>query len=319
MADTGAALNAPALLPPAFDRLQTTVGLGYVQGADWGAQFLAGGASRGWQVALESLVTHGREGTRLDRGTLTLADPETGWRFDAGDVFSTLSGASRGARATWRASGDRRPSIAWYGSRPGLTHDRRSSPTATRFASLRRRCSTPKSLRINRRRPQPSGRSRISRSLRRGAICDIQCGRPIAACLRNCQSLADSRSAGAGSAPTWTASAASGARSIFVSRSSSWLRLTVERTFSESAGVTQALSAASANVAAGRLQAFHRHQWGETTINLAGRPEPIERQQIQSMAAYTQTAGCSSRCRWPPAGARTARRSTGKNSRRRCG
>src|SRR6186713_2170499 len=98
MATPAAAQDVPPLRTfviekPAADRLQTSVGLGYVQGADWGAQWLAAGAYGGRQIALDTLFTHGREGTRLDRGTFTLADPDAGWRFDAGDVFSSLSGA----------------------------------------------------------------------------------------------------------------------------------------------------------------------------------------------------------------------------------
>jgi hypothetical protein len=96
--DAGRALSAAPLLPPAFDRLQTSVGLGYVQGADWGAQWLASGAYGGRQIALDTLFTHGREGTRLDRGTLTLADPDAGWRIDAATCFR-LSVAPAAARA----------------------------------------------------------------------------------------------------------------------------------------------------------------------------------------------------------------------------
>ncbi len=288
--DPAAAPIDASLLPPAFDRLQTTVGLGYVQGADWGAQFIAGGGYRGWQVSLDSLLTHGREGTRLDRGTLTVADPETGWRFDAGDVFSTLSGASRGARASWRARGDRRQSIAWFGSRPGRTS--RSSVVAFRD-QIRVASQTVLDAEI------ASDRSAVAatewtfphlafaaswrdqrhpvRAIDHSVFAEVPVARGFAVGGSWLRTEID------GERGVW--------RTIFVRIPvSPWLRLTVERTFSESAGVTQALSAASANFGAGRLQAFHRHQWGETTIDLAGSPEPIERQQIQSMAAYNAGA-----------------------------
>ncbi|HEX5215098.1 MAG TPA: carboxypeptidase-like regulatory domain-containing protein [Vicinamibacterales bacterium] len=284
--DAGRALSAAPLLPSAFDRLQTSVGLGYVQGADWGAQWLASGAYGGRQVALDTLFTHGREGTRLDRGTFTLADPDAGWRIDAGDVFSLLSGASRGARATWRARGDRRPSLAWYGSRPGVTP--RPSVVAyrdqIRFASqtlLDAEIASDKSALAATEWTFPhfsfaaSWRDQRSpvRAIDRSLFAEV----PVARGFAVGGSVV--RSDVAGERGTW--------RSIFlrvpVSR---WMRLTFERTFSESANITQALSAVSANVAAGRLQTFYRQHWGETTMNLAGVPESIERQQIQSMAAY---------------------------------
>ena len=284
--NAGRALSAAPLLPPAFDRLQTSVGLGYVQGADWGAQWLAAGAYGGRQIALDTLFTHGREGTRLDRGTLTLADPDAGWRFDAGDVFSSLSGASRGARATWRGRGDRRPSLAWYGSRPGVTP--RPSVVAyrdqIRFASqtlLDAEIASDRSALAATEWTFPhfafaaSWRDQRNpvRAIDRSLFAEVPVARGFAVGGSLVRSNVD------GERGTW--------RSIFlrvpVSR---WMRLTLERTFSESAGITQELSAVSANVAAARLQMFHRQHWGETTIDLAGVPEAIERQQIQSMAAY---------------------------------
>src|SRR6185503_17637559 len=75
-------------LPQSTDSLLSTVGLGYVQGADWGLTLHSAGGVAGLQVQLESLVTHGFRGAKFDRGSLLVADPDRGWRAEAGDVFS---------------------------------------------------------------------------------------------------------------------------------------------------------------------------------------------------------------------------------------
>ena len=279
-------LEAPVLLPSDHDRLFATLGLGYVQGADWGAQMSATGAAGGVQIGFDALVTKGWQGVRFDYGTVTLSDPDLGWRADAGDIFSPLRGASRGVRASFAARGDRRPSIAVYASRPGTT----PRPAVVAFRDqLRFRGQTLLDAEI-----ASDGSTYLAtewalpffslaaswralrgpyRSTDRGFIAEV----PIARGVTAGGSLLVSDSEG--EAGQW--------RTIFtrvpVAR---WLHLTLERTFAESAGVTQAALAISGMVNAQRLRMFHRLQWGQTTIALPGTRELIERQQIQSMASY---------------------------------
>jgi hypothetical protein len=52
--------------PPASSVLRTTIGLGYVQGADWGAEAIATGTAGGTQVQFDSLFTKGARGLALD-------------------------------------------------------------------------------------------------------------------------------------------------------------------------------------------------------------------------------------------------------------
>ena len=87
----------PAHLPAARDRLRLSVGMGYVQAADWGTEIAAGGAIKGVQLQSAALLTRGAEGLLFDNGALSLFDPDLKWRAELGDVFSHLRGASRGA------------------------------------------------------------------------------------------------------------------------------------------------------------------------------------------------------------------------------
>src|SRR6186997_2648464 len=49
-------------LPSQNEAIRATIGLGYVQGADWGTEIIAGGGIAGTQVQLNTLITKGREG-----------------------------------------------------------------------------------------------------------------------------------------------------------------------------------------------------------------------------------------------------------------
>src|SRR5829696_2856816 len=72
-------------LPPGRDTVRATLGAGYVQGADWGTEIMAGGGVAGTQVQLNALVTRGREGLVLDQGAISIFDPDAQWRVEAGD------------------------------------------------------------------------------------------------------------------------------------------------------------------------------------------------------------------------------------------
>ena len=105
-------------LPRAHDALRATLGVGYVQGADWGADILAAGGVAGTQVVLNALVTKGGQGFALDHGGVSIFDPEAHWRAEAGDLFSPLRGASRGLRFSIPTSNPlRHRAIAVYGPR----------------------------------------------------------------------------------------------------------------------------------------------------------------------------------------------------------
>ncbi len=56
----------PARLPAARDRLRMSLGMGYVQGADWGTELGAVGAFKGVQVQSAALVTRGANGLLVD-------------------------------------------------------------------------------------------------------------------------------------------------------------------------------------------------------------------------------------------------------------
>ena len=64
-------------LPSQNEAIRATVGLGYVQGADWGTEIIAGGGIAGTQVQLNTLITKGREGSVFDQGTLRLRSGHT--------------------------------------------------------------------------------------------------------------------------------------------------------------------------------------------------------------------------------------------------
>ena len=121
---TTAFVASPPKPPKGTDTLRTTVGFGYVQGADWGTELLAGGAVWGAQVQFNALVTKGYDGLVFDQGSLSVFDPDARWRIEAGDVFSQLRGANLGARLSWAAAGARRPSVAFYTPRRGLVTQR---------------------------------------------------------------------------------------------------------------------------------------------------------------------------------------------------
>ncbi len=111
--------RAPLRLPTAYESVRTTVGLGYVQGADWASEMLAGGAFNGVQLQANALITKGSSGVLFDNGSISLFDPDRQWRVEGGDVFSALRGVSRGARVSWPSRGGRHPAAAFYGPRPG--------------------------------------------------------------------------------------------------------------------------------------------------------------------------------------------------------
>jgi protocatechuate 3,4-dioxygenase beta subunit len=283
--DDVAAMQDRLAAPPSRDRLRTTVGVGYVQGADYGSELLAEGMYGGWHVNLESLFTEGSRGTMFDHGTLQVADPLRGTHIEAGDVFSGVKGASRGARVTWRAFGDRHPSIAVYAARPGLA-DR---PTVVAYRDqIKLFGQTPLDAEI------ASDRSYAASSMWAFRRVDVD-----ATYRRNRQPVLTTDRAMSGSVGLWRGvvftagrfettddAGTSDYRTIAVHLPfTRHATLSFERTFIHTATAETTTSAVMGSVNAGRVQLFHRYQWGDSSV-LDDPASNIARQQIQSMAAY---------------------------------
>jgi hypothetical protein len=283
---TETALRVPLNLPKAHESLHTTVGLGYVQGADWGGEILAIGSAAGIQVQLSTLLTKGSTGFLLDRGSLSLFDPERRWRVEAGDIFSNLRGASRGARVSWPAAGGRRPAIAVYGPRPGTPH--RQTVVSYRD-QIQIGAQTLLDAEV------ASDKSYLVRSRLVVSRVDLE------ASYRSHRKPVSARDASlSGGIRVWHGVTLTGSllRSTQGGERSDWRMVAVRVPFSRSFDVTlqrayaatdetaNTTSAAMANVAAGRLRLFHRYQVGEFDYARAGFSSSIERQQTQSMASY---------------------------------
>jgi protocatechuate 3,4-dioxygenase beta subunit len=101
-------------LPPAHDRLTLGLGVGYVQGADWGLEVSGSGRVRGAELDLGGLVTVGHRGLRAYSGRLSLLDREMGWGAEAGDLFSELWGLVPGLRYSRQMSERRWSSVSTY-------------------------------------------------------------------------------------------------------------------------------------------------------------------------------------------------------------
>lgn len=273
-------------LPKSSDALRTTIGLGYVQGADWGWMLQSVGSAAGFQVQLDSLVTRGMQGVRFDHGTLSVVDPDRGWQAEAGDLFSTLRGASRGARLSWASWGGRRPSIALYGrtpagpNRPAVVAYRdqliagSQTPLDAEIASdrsysARTHWAFPR-LQIDasyRRLTQP-GRARD-----RG----LQIGIPLWRRAALTGSVVRSEQSGIRS-DWWT-----GGVRVPVGRH---LDVAFERSVSSTQGMHSGSSAVMASALSGSTRLFHRYQWGATEFTQDGVRGSTAREQLQSMASY---------------------------------
>lgn len=277
----------PTLAPQASQSLSAMIGVGYVEGADWGAEMLAGGSFAGAQVQFNTLLTSGREGLRFDNGSLSIFDPNTKWHIEAGDVFSHLRGAALGGRFSWAAKGNRRPALAVYAARRGtqargtvLTY--RDQLQFKGQTLLDAEIASDKSYLL---------RSRLAISLfdveafhrRQRAPFDVR-DRSIAAGVRLWRAMSLSGGLFDASLPgdrdQWRMIA------LRLPVTSSF-DVTLERAFSGSGETSQTTSAVMANVTAGSLRFFHRYQNGEYEFTGAGATGTLERQQIRSMSSYS--------------------------------
>ena len=274
-------------LPAANDTVRATVGLGYVQGADWGTEIIAGGGVAGTQVQLNTLITSGREGFVLDQGSISIFDPEAQWRAEVGDIFSHLRGASRGIRFSLpTAKADRRPAFAVYGPRAGSPHrttvvSYRDQLNVGEQTLLDAEVASDKSFLLRNR--LSSGRFdleafyRSNRSPQRARDASVSAGvrlwRGIGVTGGLFQEL------GSGDGNHW--------RSVAVRFPlTRFFDLTLERTHAGAESTSHTSSALMGSLIAGQLRMFHRLQRGEYDVRLSNTTGTIERQQTQSVASY---------------------------------
>ncbi|MCL6518268.1 MAG: carboxypeptidase regulatory-like domain-containing protein [Armatimonadetes bacterium] len=92
-------------LPPTKEKLNIGVGIGHVQGFDWGFELTANGKVWGGETDLWALVTKGNQGTRLHNSHFRWLDKEGGRGFEGGDLYSEIWGLVKGIRYTWDAGG----------------------------------------------------------------------------------------------------------------------------------------------------------------------------------------------------------------------
>lgn len=294
-AGTAAENREPALasipLRPPVSRssLRTMFGVGYVQGADWGSEILAGGSVAGAQVQFNTLLTRGREGLLFDQASLSVSDADGGWRVEAGDIFSHLKGAALGGRVSWGV-GRRRPAIAIYGpgrvSEDGLSvvsyRDQLvvrgrtlldAEVASDRSYLLRSRIATSR-LEVEGFFRQERGRISRRDSSIAGAVT-LWRGVSVTAGLFNAD---DSR--GGNQSRTM-------AVRFPVSKS---IDLTVERASADAGGMSSTTSAAMAALSAGNLRLFHRFQYGAYDFLRGDVSSSIERQQNRSVSSYSRGA-----------------------------
>lgn len=278
---------SPPKAPNATESLRTMVGVGYVQGADWGTELLASGAVAGAQVQLNTLVTSGREGLVFDHGSVSVFHPDARWRVEAGDVFSHLRGASAGGRVSWMAAGNRRPAIALYGPRRGMP-DRGTVVTYRDQIQLRGQTLLDAEV--------ATDRSYLLRS--RFAVSRLE----LETFYRSQRSPVTTRDGSvSGGLTLWRGLSLTGGlfQSVQPGDRSEWrmlalrlpvarfLDLTLERAFSGTRETAQTTTAVMGSLAAGDLRLFHRQQYGEYDFLRGGFSGSLERQQTQSMTSYS--------------------------------
>lgn len=263
------------------------IGVGYVQGADWGSEIVAGGSAAGRQVQMSSLITRGREGLLVDSGSFSVFDPNLHWRVEAGDVFSHLRGAAVGGRVSWSARGNRRPAVAVYAPRRG-------GPARGTVVTYRDQLHVGGQTLLD--AEIASDRSYLLRS--RLAVAPFE----VETFYRTQRAPFDTREMSvSGGVTLWRGLAVSGglSHSLGDDDRNDWrmvsvrlpisrhFDLTFERAFAGSGDSSQTTSAVMAGIAAGSLRFFHRYQTGAYELGQGAFPDTIERRQIRSMSSYS--------------------------------
>lgn len=280
--------RSPIVSPRDHDALRTTIGVGYVEGADWGTELMADGGFGGLQVEFGALLTQGSAGTRLDRGSLSVFDPDRKWQFEAGDLFTNLRGASRGARISWHMQGHH-PALSLYGPRLGLA-DRttvlafRDQIQVRSQTLLDGEVTTNGSYligtRLGSRRFDFETMYRSTRVPLRSSDISASGGIVLWHGVRVTTGSWGSRDPE--HRGTWNDVSVR----VPFSRAFS---LTLERAFANSSGVAMATSAAMVNGTVGGVQFFHRYQTGRFDYVQTGSSVSVDRQQTQSMASYQRS------------------------------
>jgi hypothetical protein len=127
---SGKSENRPAVLPPTHESLRFNVGVGYVQGADFGVDLSGYGRAAGQDVQLNGLLTGGRQGLRINGGRLVLRNGDSGSEAAFGNVQSDIWGFANGATFTRRIGADHFQSLAFY--LPGNRYQNRNPVLAVR-------------------------------------------------------------------------------------------------------------------------------------------------------------------------------------------
>jgi hypothetical protein len=276
----------PVNLPKSTEVLRATVGLGYLQGADWGTEVLADGAVGGVQVQLNSLFTRGGRGTLFDQGTLLLSNPETGWRVEAGDIFSNLRGVSRGVRMGWRVAAYRQPTISIYGPPLGAAYrppvvTYRDQLAVYSQTLLDAELASDQSYFLRSR--LTLGRVDLEASYRRGTAAFPMRDRSVYAGFQMGHGISLTggviRGDDAGQRSDWRTIALR----LPISR---FFDLTLDRTYAAANQTVNTASGAMFGITAGDLRLFHRYQRGEVEFTQPGSVGSLQRQQLQSMASF---------------------------------
>lgn len=98
-------------LPATHDRLNIGLGLGYVQGADFGLELTGSGRVAGGDLSLSMLTTNGEVGTKVQNGHLLWLDKQGGLGIEAGDMYSETWGLVQGVRYMCKA-GNHWPTVS---------------------------------------------------------------------------------------------------------------------------------------------------------------------------------------------------------------
>jgi hypothetical protein len=275
--------RAQTTLPPP-DRLQGSIGVGYVQNADWATELRASGSFAGFHVDLHSMTTTGPAHTVFDQGTLSVTSPTSRWTVDAGDLFSPLAGVGRGARVSWTARGDRRPSLSIsmprrpFEIRPTLltyrdrfavgTHAWLDGEIASDGSHLLAAQTT-----IGRVNLDASDRHRLTP---RGRDVNVGGGVEIWRGVRAHAALTQS----------WRDDQRSRWRIAGLRVPIGGFDIGIEHTLSSDDGVRSSASAVTGGGLVGGMRLFHRQQWGAVDIHANDVVFVQAMQQSQSMATY---------------------------------
>lgn len=108
-----------AVLPPSHDHIHTSLGLGYVQGTDLGAEVMASGRARGVDAQFNGLLTYGHKGLRPYNSHILLKDRERGWLGEGGGLYSDIYGLAYGVRYARKCRHNHWPTLSLYVKSPG--------------------------------------------------------------------------------------------------------------------------------------------------------------------------------------------------------